>query len=503
MNVYCVSAVLQMNLRVSLFPLWDSDFFPYFFCGRGEALELLLFARDNSRLYTTTQIQRDRLHNVMGRGRKSNIRSLSPVVRGQRVLSETRDGKLNATWTPEGRRTASSASKASVSLVRLLRATLLPAGYPACVTADYLNYQLYDAVQGLCSYVRGVFVSHAVLRGLGVGDAGATAASATAAWLLRDLCGHATGLAFGAVAGSRLDGSAKQWRLFADVANDVGLVLSLVSPLTPRRLFLPLLCVSSALSAVTGAAAGATRAALTSHFALRGNTADVAAKEGAQETAVTLLGMLLGWAAVKATAGSPSAAWLLFAALTVLHVVANAAGMRSLHLTTLSVERLAIVTWSNATSPARALLTPAEVARRESLLPGGLFRPRDAAPFRTMCLPRIRIGAPLLARQYGDALNACSSGAMFLVAVDTSFFPGSTIRLSFRCDSPPDTLAATVLLVVRRLAANQPLESMGDLKAWESEWAAFSGRLKSVGWGSIAPLCAIDEGYRFEDGHHA
>ncbi len=41
-----------------------------------------------------------------------------------------------------------------------------------------------------------------------------------------------------------------------------------------------------------GVAGGATRAALTQHFARQGNAADVAAREASQETATTLLGGL-------------------------------------------------------------------------------------------------------------------------------------------------------------------------------------------------------------------
>jgi hypothetical protein len=50
-------------------------------------------------------------------------------------------------------------------------------------------------------------------------------------------------------------------------------------------------------------AGGATRAALTQHFAAAGNAADVSAKEGSQETATTLLGMLAGMALLRAAAG--------------------------------------------------------------------------------------------------------------------------------------------------------------------------------------------------------
>lgn len=43
------------------------------------------------------------------------------------------------------------------------------------------------------------------------------------------------------------------------------------------------------MCAPVGVAGGATRTALTLHFAKRGNAADIAAKEGSQETATTLV----------------------------------------------------------------------------------------------------------------------------------------------------------------------------------------------------------------------
>ena len=58
---------------------------------------------------------------------------------------------------------------------------------------------------------------------------------------------------------------------------------------------------ASVARSLTGVAAGATRAAMTQHFARAGNAADIAAKEGSQETCTTLLGMLLGMAIVRFT----------------------------------------------------------------------------------------------------------------------------------------------------------------------------------------------------------
>ncbi|CAI7733709.1 unnamed protein product, partial [Closterium sp. NIES-54] len=55
------------------------------------------------------------------------------------------------------------------------------------------------------------------------------------------------------------------------------MLLDLLSPLVPSA-FLPLLCLGSISRAITGTASGATRAALTQHFAKRQNAADISAK---------------------------------------------------------------------------------------------------------------------------------------------------------------------------------------------------------------------------------
>ena len=41
----------------------------------------------------------------------------------------------------------------------LVRATFLPIGYPASVSAEYTEYQFWDTVQALCSYLRGVLAT--------------------------------------------------------------------------------------------------------------------------------------------------------------------------------------------------------------------------------------------------------------------------------------------------------------------------------------------------------
>ncbi|KAM4637236.1 RUS family member 1 [Amazona ochrocephala] len=128
---------------------------------------------------------------------------------------------------PPGARSGSGLHQLAVRL-------LLPQGYPHSVSPDYLQYQCWDSVQALCSSLAGALSARAVLEAMGVGDGAATVTGATLTWVLRDGVGMVTRITFACLQGSRLDCEAKQWRLAADVLNDVALVLELLAPGWPR-----------------------------------------------------------------------------------------------------------------------------------------------------------------------------------------------------------------------------------------------------------------------------
>ncbi len=134
------------------------------------------------------------------------------------------------------------------------------------VSRDYLAYQVWDTCQAFCSSITGTLAQKAVLQGVGVGDATATASSALVTYLSRDALGMVSRILFAWVQGSDLDNNAKQWRLVADGLNDAAMLVEMVAPWYPA-LFLPLVCLASAARAVVGVAGGATRAALTQHQA--------------------------------------------------------------------------------------------------------------------------------------------------------------------------------------------------------------------------------------------
>ncbi|GJP46950.1 hypothetical protein CLOM_g6189 [Closterium sp. NIES-68] len=253
------------------------------------------------------------------------------------------------------------------SLVRTLRGAFLPEGYPESVTDDYLAFQTWDTLQGLSTYIRSMLSTQVLLAGLGVGRASASAISATFQWFVRDFTGMLGGILFAMYKGSNLDSNAKQWRLAADVINDVGMLLDLLSPLVPSA-FLPLLCLGSISRAITGTASGATRAALTQHFAKRQNAADISAKEGSQETAATMVGMLVGMLVGGMVADSVLLLWAAFLLLTAFHVYANYRAVRSLCLTSLNRERAALLLLAYR-GEGKQVLSPPVVSNQERLIP--------------------------------------------------------------------------------------------------------------------------------------
>ncbi|KAK8943689.1 hypothetical protein KSP40_PGU005002 [Platanthera guangdongensis] len=157
-------------------------------------------------------------------------------------------------------------------------------------------------------------------------------------WFLRDFTGMLGGILFTFYQGSNLDSNAKMWRLVADFMNDLGMLMDLISPLYPSAL-VPIVCLGSLSRSFTGVASGATRAALTQHFSLENNAADISAKEGSQETVATMIGMALGMVLAHFTGGYPLAVWVSFLLLTFVHMYANYMAVRCLSLTTLNSER--------------------------------------------------------------------------------------------------------------------------------------------------------------------
>jgi hypothetical protein len=247
--------------------------------------------------------------------------------------------------------TTSVTTRRSISFLQgpkvVLKQLFLPINYPNSVDPSYIWYQWYDSLQGLCSYLRGVVSTSAVLQAAGVGNSEATAISAAMAWAFRDGIGMVGGLVFSYFCSDTFDSHVKEFRLFADVINDVGLTLDMVAPYFSRPMYI--LSLSTICKTMCGMSAGATKGRITQHFAKHGNMADLTAKESTQETLVSLLGMIFGILLARVLNGlenkhhQEGITWAVFVVLTAVHVWANYRGVVLLKLTSLNPERSRVV----------------------------------------------------------------------------------------------------------------------------------------------------------------
>lgn len=283
------------------------------------------------------------------------------------------------------------------SLSNIIRRTFLPAGYPASVPPEWASYQRWNLLQDMCSYLRGIMGTRAILEGMGVGRADVTPLSATIAWIVRDGAAMLGSLLFTSLSSADFGQNVKSWRLFADSINNVGITLDMLAPLFPSR-FMLIVCVASVCKALCGVAAGAAGGAIFEHFSLEGNIADVMAKHSAQHTLISLLGLSVSVKFAKLfSAISPRLMWVLYAALTSIHLGSNLMAMRVLSLRSLNIERSKMLITSflslypyknfsyNITSvlqlhTAQESLSLTSIARREPILSpilSALYRERE------------------------------------------------------------------------------------------------------------------------------
>ena len=228
-------------------------------------------------------------------------------------------------------------------LLDFLKVTFLPSGYPHSVPPEYLEFQTWNLIQDLCSYLRGIMSTKAVLEGLGVGRSDITSVEATLLWILRDGASMIGGLLFTAFSSAYFGQNAKSWRLFADYINNLGITLDLLAPMSDK-LFLPIICISSVFKSLCGIAAGATGSVISEHWgSLQGNIAEVNSKNGAQHTAVSLLGLFVSIPFARFACRSPVVMWSVYAVLTVIHVLSDYKAMRALRLRSINLSRGAIL----------------------------------------------------------------------------------------------------------------------------------------------------------------
>eukprot|EP00753_Platysulcus_tardus_P008664 PLAT16156.1.p1 GENE.PLAT16156.1~~PLAT16156.1.p1 ORF type:complete len:458 (-),score=148.25 PLAT16156.1:74-1423(-) len=390
------------------------------------------------------------------------------------------------------------------------RELFLPIGYPTSVRPEYLQFQAWDTLQALCSYLRGILTTQAILEGVGVGQETASPLAAAISWVLRDGAGLFGNLLFTWWGASRFDADVKRWRLFADVANDIGLTLELLAPRLPS-LFMPLACAGTLFKTMCGVAAGGARASLTSHFAASDNIADVAAKEGSQETAVTLIGMLVGIQLSSAIGSSLPAVWSVFALLTAVHVLANYRAVACLRLRSLNAARLALLWQAAGDSSVEAVNAAEPIVAALFSSPFSAALP--SAPALAAAVRFAKAPPPgMPAARLQEALRAAAGR-------DYALLPScdrQSVSILLACaDAPRDSreealcqlrawCAALVLLKrMRQGGSALPAAIVASMETAESAWqdgSPFRKALQAHGWLLQPRLCSPSVRFDWEAG---
>ncbi|KAK7425161.1 hypothetical protein QQX98_000075 [Neonectria punicea] len=307
--------------------------------------------------------KRNGITTLLGRGHEIEIHELD------------KSGNITQRWvhTPDNQIIPILAKDKSNSfLFRSLREwrkgvydAFLPVGFPHSVSDDYFAYQTFDSLQAFFSTITALLANRALLQGLGVGDANSSATFALLLTILKDAMSRVATIVFAQQFGLRIEPDAKKYRFLADMFNDTAFFLELYSPYFGPYGKIVALTVGEALRALCGVSAGASKAALSVHFAKHDNLAELNAKEASQETAVGLVGLLVGTLLVRSVENHESVVYLMIG-LVFAHLWMNYLGVRSVCMTSLNRQRATILFHEYLKTG--VVLTPAEVARREHIV---------------------------------------------------------------------------------------------------------------------------------------
>lgn len=393
-----------------------------------------------------------------------------------------------------------------------IKATFLPAGWPQSVPEEYLAYQQLNCLQDACSYLRSVLATKAILAGMGVGNAETTATAATVMWFLRDGFGMLGGLIFASGSSLEFGPNSKQWRIFADGINNVGITLEVLAPVfsAQKSIFFFLLSVASICKSLCGVAAGATNSAIGEHWgSKRGNFAEIASKNGIQHTAVSLLCLLVSVPFIRLTGSVNTATtWLIYGVLTAAHMIANLAAMRMLALRSLNYNRLSILIGrfltlradgaALAAEQVAALMSPAAVARIDPLLlwscprealPQAGFSVLYLAPLKTLlkeCEPSAIIHSVALYTNQGYILAPSRNSRTVIVSMKESVVAGGgedQVKALFEAHR----LRQALSMMQEKSDSVKSEQALADLlqrvrTECDAEWGLFWSTLQRLDW---------------------
>ena len=311
------------------------------------------------------------------------------------------------------------------------------------------------------------------------GDAAVSNALFT--WILQDGVASIGRILFTAALSTRFDSDLKMWRFAADIFNDLAVFLEILAShvqVWDPNVALALACSGTIFRSVTGIAGGATKAALSHRFSLKHNTGDISAKDGNQETLVSLFGMALGSYLIATIPDTKEFTAITFAIFTFFHLLANYLAVRNVVLRTWNDQRFRICVRDYLSTSSSTVPTPAQVSAKEWIL----WLPRFDGPSHIQIgADKIMSSSESLAFQHAKHLVFLEGESRVSRSGLDSQYPKQITVLLHEAASGNDILFAYFhAVLITTLDAPTSLES--SLAASESVFPDFLKQASSKGW---------------------
>lgn len=180
--------------------------------------------------------------------------------------------------------------------------------------------------------------------GLGLGKKVAAGAAATS-WVLKDGASYIVKIFYGSVFGSKFDDDPKSWRIAADIVEDIGGAIEILTPLFPLSYFLPLASLAVCLRGMSLMTGTATRHVVYRSLAASGmqNTGDIATKGESQGVTMKMIGLGTGIVVSSKIGQNYYALLAAYAALASVHIAANWKSVQCVQFSFFNKQRASIL----------------------------------------------------------------------------------------------------------------------------------------------------------------
>lgn len=314
--------------------------------------------------------------------------------------------------------------------------------------------------------------SRAVWEGLGVGDSSASPTGAMLIQVIRECMGKLGTIFFAHLIGTSIEAECKAYRLGADVLTDAAMILDCMSPWFPNEVRFLVLCCSSIMFSAAGVAGGASKSSLSGHFAKWNNLGELNAKDGSQETIISLMGMVTGTLVVSWLT-TPAWTWIALLALLGLHLFLNWLGVRAVKMTSLNRQRACLA--FSKLAEENKVLSLSEISEQERIFEqrGGAVLRWNNGPILGSCRFGVSIKTLLASLAQGKINEKTGSMNLGEIHLSELMYLFKDEQYLLWCQTAPS--AKLEVLVVLK----DGVDARGQLRAWNHA-LLFAHRLQTV-----------------------